>query len=95
MDPTRNFPKDITQNNGEVNEQGSYSTMNDADVSDFCFEHEEYPSLKIIKVETMVDDIKQEEIVEEETDFEFFGADEDLDIDDKGPLQINLQYNIF
>ena len=55
MEPTRNISKDMTQNNGEVNEQGSYRTMNVADVSDFCFEHEEYPSLKIVKVETIVD----------------------------------------
>ena len=43
----------------------------------------------------MLNVMKLEENVEEETDFEFFGADEDLDIDDKGPLQINLQNNIF
>ena len=55
MEQTRNLPKDMIQNNGEVNEQGSYRTMNVADVSDFCFEHEEYPSLKIVKVETIVD----------------------------------------
>ena len=54
MEPTSDLPNDITQSKGEENEQGS-NAVNDADVSDCCFEHEEHPFLKITKVETIED----------------------------------------
>ena len=53
-EPTRNLLKDITPSEREVPEQGM-----DEDVSDHCFEHEEYPALKIIKVETLDREVNQ------------------------------------
>ena len=53
-EPTRNLLKDITPSKGELPEQGM-----DEDVSHHCFEHEEYPSLKIIKVETLDNEVNQ------------------------------------
>ena len=57
-EPTRNLPKDMTPSEGEVPEQGM-----DEDVSDHCFEHEEYPSLKIVKVETLDSEVNQSMIM--------------------------------
>ena len=37
------------------NLEQEYYTANDFDHSDYCFENEDYPSLKIVKVETLVD----------------------------------------
>ena len=101
----------------------------DEDVSDFSFEHEEYPALKIVKVETLDSEVNQSMMIhvcdscviiifiqkclegvtklevidndmelddiKEEKYFEFLGADEDLDIDDKEQLQITLQNKFF
>ena len=53
MEPTRNLPKDMAPSTGEVSERGS-DTMN-VDKSDYCFEYEGYPPLKILKVESIVD----------------------------------------
>ena len=101
----------------------------DEDVSDHCFEHGEYPALKIVKVETLdskvnqsmmihvwdscviiifiqkclegvtklevIDNDMELDDIKEEKYFEFLGADEDLDIDDKEQLQITLQNKFF
>ena len=127
-EPTRNLAKD-TPSQGEETEQGSYTNTMDEDVSDYCFEHEQFPCLKITKVETLDSEVNQSMMIhvwdscviiifiqkclegvtklevidndmelddiKEEKYFEFLGADEDLDIDDKEQLQITLQNTFF
>ena len=53
MEPTRNLPKDMTPSKGELSERGSVTMT--VDKSKYCFEHEGYPPLKMIKVESIVD----------------------------------------
>ena len=53
MEPTRNLLKDTTPSKGEVSERGSDSI--NVDKSDYCFENEGFPLLKILKIESIAD----------------------------------------
>ena len=53
MEPTRNLPKDTAPSKEGLSERGS-ETIN-VDKSDYCFEQEGFPPLKILKVESIVD----------------------------------------